>query len=341
MSEQSFLLESPEAIEGIGPERVKKLKDGRIDTIADMFAARAPRVRKLLGNVSPRQVGDWFCAATLMRVEGISPDIAEVLVNEGIRSVSQLGDAGLQTLERAVKAGVDAGKIPSAPSIYKLADLQREAWRARDRGMLAGQVLDDQRAPISGAHVQIGPYDMDTDQSGRYAFHAIPQGEVNIMISVDAHRELKSTRKTVSAGKLTGPVKHKLPPPPATPLSPTTIDEFDGELIVHTARTSHKLEILPLDQFREGTYFLVREFRSDGRARLLSLFKRRVGTTIYIQRALVATDEMPPTPQVGDVLLLTGGRLDKTSLTTLDVARLKREKWEQTRRTSKRRIIRF
>ena len=73
MSEQSFLLESPEAIEGIGPERVKKLKDGRIDTIADMFAARAPRVRKLLGNVSPRQVGDWFCAATLMRVEVSRP----------------------------------------------------------------------------------------------------------------------------------------------------------------------------------------------------------------------------------------------------------------------------
>src|SRR5258707_1128326 len=126
MSEQSFLLKSPEILEGIGPERAQILKDSEIYTIADMFAARAPRVHTLLGNVGARQVGNWFCAAMLLRVEGITPSLAEVLVDAGIRSVSKVADAGLQTLERAIKAGVDAGKIPALPSLYKLADIQRE-----------------------------------------------------------------------------------------------------------------------------------------------------------------------------------------------------------------------
>src|SRR5215471_4579811 len=181
MSEQNFLLKSPDVIEGIGPERVRKLKDAGIETIADMFAARAPRVLRLLGNIGPPQVGNWFCAAALMRVEGVTPDIAEVLVDQGIRTVSKLADVGLQTLENALKTGVDAGKISAAPSIYKLADIQRDAWRAGDRGMVAGRILDDQQAPISGAHVQVGSFEMDTNGAGRYAFDSIPQGQVNIV----------------------------------------------------------------------------------------------------------------------------------------------------------------
>jgi Carboxypeptidase regulatory-like domain/Domain of unknown function (DUF4332) len=342
MSELSFLLSSPEIIQGIGPERARLLKDAAIGAIADMFAARAPRVHKLLGDVSAREVGNWFCAATLLRVEGMTPAIAAVLVDAGLRSVSKVAEAGLQTLERAIKAGVDAGHVPSLPSLYKLADLQQEAWRARDRGMVAGQVQDNARAPIAGAKVKLGPYSTTTDDGGRYAFDGVPEGKFSTVITgAGRPGPLSVAPLTVIAGKLTGPVTHRIPPATPTTFSPPTVDEFDGELIVNTARTSTQLDSLELDKFRDGAYFLTREIRSDGRAQLLSFYKRRIGTTIHIDRVLVAPADLPANTKVGDVLLLSSGHLQQTSLTPSDVAQLKREKWEQTHPATQRRVIKI
>src|SRR4030095_10211664 len=247
------------------------LKDAGVHTIADLFAARAPRIHSLLTGTSAQQVGKWFCAATLFRVEGMTPDFAEVLVEAGIRSVGKLADAGLQTLETAFNSGVSAGRIPSSPSLYQIADLQREAWLVRNRGMVAGLVQDDAQAPIAGAKVKLGSQSATTDDAGRYAFSDIPEGQFNSQIVISGRpNPLGLAKITVSAGKLTGPVKNRIPPAPASIHAPQTFNEFDGELIVNTARTTTQLDTLPLDTFKDGTHFLVREIRSNGKAQLLS-----------------------------------------------------------------------
>jgi hypothetical protein len=235
---------------------------------------------------------------------------------------------------------VTAGQISSAPSIYQIADLQREAWRVRDQGMVVGLVLDDAQAPIAGAKVKLGSHSATTDDAGRFAFSAIPEGRFSSLIAIPGRpNPIGSAKLRVKTGKLTGPVKYRIPP--ATAPAPQTFDEFDGELIVNTARTSTQLDTLALDTFRDGTYFLTREIRSNGHARLLSLYKRRIGTTIYIDRAVVAPADLPANTAVGDMLLFSGGHLEKTTLTKSDVARLKREKRQQAHPTTQRRVIRI
>jgi hypothetical protein len=342
MSEPNFLLKSPDIIQGIGPQRTQALKDAGIHTIADLFAARAPRIHSLLTGTSARQVGKWFCAATLLRVDGMTPDFAEVLVEAGIRSVGKLADTELQTLETAFNSGVTAGRISSSPSLYEMADLQREAWRARDRGMVAGLVQDDAQVPIAGAKIKLGSHSAATDDAGRYAFSDLPEGKINSLIVISGRpNPIGLAKLTVRAGKLTGPVKNRIPQAPTSTQAPKTFDEFDGELIVNTARTSTKLDTIALDAFRDGTYFLTREIRSNGNAALLSLYKRRIETTIYIYRAVVSPADLPANTAVGDVLLFSGGHLQKTTLTTSDVSRLKREKRQQAHPATQRRVIRI
>lgn len=339
MSEPSFLLRSPDVIEGIGLQRRRALENAGIHTIADLFAARAPRVHALLAGTSPRQVGKWFCAATLLRVDGMTPDLAEVLVEAGIRSVGKLADAPLQTVESACDDGVAAGRISAAPSLYELADLQRAAWSVRDHGMLAGRLVDDAQAPIAGAKVRLGSWTETTDAAGRYAFGALPEGVFAASIEIAGRPgPLGLARVTVRAGKLSGPVTSRIPPAPSN-RPPREFNEFDGEVIVNTARTSTHLDTLPLDTFRDGTYFLTREFRSNGSARLLSLYKRRIGTAIYIDRAVVPPADLPANTAVGDVLQYAGGRLQKTTLTTADVEQLKRDERRQAHPTTERRVL--
>ncbi len=335
----TFLLESPATIEGIGPQRAQALAASGIETIADMFGAGAPKVATLLSGASAAQVGQWFCAGALRRVEGVTPDIAEAFVEGGVRSVGQLAEAGLSALEAAVKTARDASKLHQDLSLYQLADLQTKAWRIRGQGMLAGQVLDDAGAPIAGVSVDIGRDETTVDAKGRYAFERVNAGRVSPVLTVPGRSQpLNALPREIRAGKLTGPVRHRLGPAPATPLS-LVRDEMDGDLFVHTARYRNRLVMLPLTDFRDGTYLLIREIKASGETRLLSLYKKRQDEVTLIQRASVQRGDLPAGAGVGAVVQLQSGRLAATSLTAAAVADLKWQKWLATHPSRSRTVI--
>jgi len=336
----SFLLEPPEQIEGIGPTRAASLAAGGITTIAEMLAERPPKVLSLLGNVSARQVGDWYCAAVLRRVDGVTPNMAEALVEAGVRTVSSLAEAGLRTVERAVDSARDAGRMTESPSVYELAGLQREAWRVRERGMLTGFVLDAEGRPVEDAVVEVGRYDFDLDDKGRYAFDKLPAGDHEVTITLpDRVRPLLFGRRAIVPGKLVGPVIHRISPSPTEPLPPLRLDELDGHLLTPTASYQPKLVTAPLSEFRDGTHFLVRETSDDSRVKLLSLYRKRRDEVTLIERAKVSKDDVPVNTKVGDVLLLDSGALAKTDMTPAKVATLKRKRWLETRPTRVRHVF--
>jgi len=322
----TFLLQSPEVIEGIGPARAEDLAEAGIHTIADMFAARVQRVHELCANTSPEQVASWFCAAMLLRADGVTANFSEAFVNAGIRSIPQLAEAGLQTVERAAKRAVEKRQMAEMPSLYKLAALQREAWRARTRGMIAGRVLDPDGNPIAGVEIEVGRYDVVTDDLGRYAFDAIPEGETNIRFTIPGHWPYTSAALTITAGKMAGPLVHRLRAVPDTPID-IELDEMDGDLIVHTEPMRNRLRIKPLAEFRDGAHFLVRKIRDNGSARLLNLFKRRSRMEVIIERADVDAGDLPANTQVANILILESGALRSTDMTAAEVGELKHQLW--------------
>jgi hypothetical protein len=335
-----FLLDSPDTIEGVGSARMAAMESAGIDTIADMFVAGAHKIHKICDGAGARQVGDWFCAAAIRQVKGITPDLAEAFVNKGVRSVRQLADAGLKTLEDAVEEAVGNHQMSAAPSVYKLAELQREAWKVRDCGMLAGKVLDASGEPIAGAIVDVGRYEMETGADGRYAFDRLSEGEVDIQIYLPgSERPMKGRSKPIAGGKLTAPVVHAFSDPPDDAFSVPVLHEMDGHRIVHTTNTISRMVYLPLDQFRSGTYFLVREISSGGTARLLSLYKVRKDRFIIIERAKVDAADLPPGSTVGSVLSYENGMLASTQHTPSDIAAMKTAKWRASLETTTRHII--
>src|SRR5687768_1096861 len=104
----SFLISSPEAIEGIGRSRTEALADAGIETIAEMLAAGPSRFHRLFPKLSAPEVGKLFCAGVLLRIDGMTPDLAEAFVAADIRSVPGVAEAGLKTLEKACAAAVKA-----------------------------------------------------------------------------------------------------------------------------------------------------------------------------------------------------------------------------------------
>jgi hypothetical protein len=335
----NFLLESPSVIEGIGPQHTKALAGAGVETIADLFAARARKVARLLPGLSHAQVGALFCAATLLRVEGVTPDLAEAFVAAGIRSVASLADAGLQTLENAARTARAANRLHEDFSLYRLSELQRNAWRTRDAGMLAGRVLDKTGQPIDGAVISIGRQKMTTDTTGRYAFDRVPAGRVDTEIQLPGRaRALHLAPRQIEAARLLGPIVHTVGDPPAQPLAVVALDELDGVLIAPSAHTDSREVTLPLGEFRQGTHFLLREI-SGNTARLLSLYKKRRDDVILIDRLQVPTSELPAGAKTGDVLILDSGKLVATGLTPAAVGSAKWDTWRQTTETRTRRVL--
>ena len=125
-------------IEGIGPEYAARLKAQQVESLYQLFFVKPVSLRRIDKTLPLARLRAWRSAAWLLTIDNVSPDIAECLVAEGVDTVGKLAKAGLQSLERAIKEGVETGKIADPPSIYKLAEIQRMALTRADASVVAG-----------------------------------------------------------------------------------------------------------------------------------------------------------------------------------------------------------
>ena len=90
------------AIEGIGPSYASRLNAQGIITIPQLVAVDANHVGNLIG-ATPELVKQWQAMAALLRLKGVGPQSAEVLVAAGILSVQQLAAESAENVSRKVK----------------------------------------------------------------------------------------------------------------------------------------------------------------------------------------------------------------------------------------------
>jgi hypothetical protein len=345
---RSFLLDPPEVLVGLGPDRAGQLAAAGITRIALLFE-RGPRAaHRAMPGTTAAQVGQWFCAAMLLRTVGVTPALAAALVAGGIRSVAALGEAELQGLEQLAAAARGAGALAEPPPVYELSAMQRSAARAALTGMLAGRVLGRPPAgsaaapaPIADATVSIAGESTETGEDGWFALNRVPPGRARLSVELPDRRERFRGRPIdISAGKF-GRLALITVPSEARPLVGRAERESEGFLVINHPGFVHRLVERPLADFPVGTCFLVREIPATGRARLLSFDKVRHGTTIFIERARAPVSALPDPTAAGAVVRWNGQALEATALTRADVHRERLERWAAGHPIARRRRIPF
>ncbi len=96
------------AIEGIGPKYASRLNAVGIITIPQLAQADPDEVANQL-DVMPDLVREWQAMADLIRVKGVGPQSAEVLVRAGVKSVAQLATLSPEEVSQKVKE-TEAGR---------------------------------------------------------------------------------------------------------------------------------------------------------------------------------------------------------------------------------------
>lgn len=97
-------------IEGIGTKYAARLNAMGIISIPQLMRADANRVATNI-QVEPDMVREWQDMGQLMRLKGVGPQSAEVLVRSGIRSVDQLAATSPETVSAKVKEAESGRKV--------------------------------------------------------------------------------------------------------------------------------------------------------------------------------------------------------------------------------------
>ena len=100
-------------VEGIGPVYASRLNHIGIITTDQLLAANpahvAPRIE-----ATPELVTEWQDMARLMRLKGIGPQTAELLVRSGVRTPKELAGQSAERLSRLCNETLDSKKVKIA-----------------------------------------------------------------------------------------------------------------------------------------------------------------------------------------------------------------------------------
>jgi predicted flap endonuclease-1-like 5' DNA nuclease len=111
------------AIEGIGPAYATRLNAHGVITIPQLIAVDADKVGNAIG-ATPELVKEWQAMAALLRLKGVGPQYAEVLVRAGITSVKQLAaetpesvSQKIRDVEKGRKSRIQGGEVTPAVAL--------------------------------------------------------------------------------------------------------------------------------------------------------------------------------------------------------------------------------
>jgi hypothetical protein len=323
MSTSAFR-QPPSVIEGSGDAYASALSTAGVTTLAEMLRLTRARIERLVPTVPAREINRWFASAWLLRVDEVDPNIAEAFVAAGITSVNELADAGLQTLERAMSRAMEEHKLGSAPSVYKLAEMQRSAARLRSTGSVYGTATNLKTGePLAGVLVSSSHCRTETGADGYFELHGVDAGRAHVNIT-PPFRGRSTYRFIMKTDVLYGPLTLKITEQSARkPAEP--VREVDGAFVGPGRATTVKFLTRTLEEMPDNTYFRVREINDSGGARLLHLYRPRVGREIQADVVNVGTSNLPPGTKLGHVLHYQDGRFQLTTLTLRDIATRKLE----------------
>ncbi len=315
------LRQSPEYLEGIGRTSAAALEAKGIRTLIDMLHAGPRAVHHALPRASVKQVRHWFFAAHLLQVPGVTPDLAEMLVDNGIFTFEALAGAALQRLEKAAAAAKKARRLKARPSLYALAAVQRAAGRLRGTGVISGRVLSRRTGrPIKDAVVMSAGQKDVTDRRGAFVLARLPEGRVRLRIEAPGRFPVSATAQvhareyhraiTVRLADASDDARQARAP----------IAERDGKAITSARGRAVKLVVRSLAEMPDDTYLCVRRVTSTGAVRLMHLYRTSTAREIRADVVDVAASVLPPGTKPAAVLHYKDGALARTGLTRRDVA---------------------
>lgn len=306
-------------VEGIGTKYEGALNAARVSTLRDLLTIQPERLHRRHPKLPLKSLRDWRSAAWLMSVDGMTPNIAECLVAAGINRISDLAEAGLQTLERALADGEKLDKINDPPSLYKLAELQRAAAKGSAGTLITGFVKDGESGKfLEGASVRAGRHATRVEPDGSFLIQGVEPGRTVLVVDADGYRPFRLPIAT-KAGRVCGPITFQIGKL-EIPRSTEPLREHSGAQLQIRGDSRSRLKDIALADLPEDTWLRYQKDYKDGQVKLLHIHRTRVGRDVFTERVKLPGSEVPKEASLGSMLHWKDGALHASDKTMKEVS---------------------
>lgn len=306
-------------IEGIGTKYERTLAKAGVITLRDLLSIQPDPLHQFYPVLPLQSLREWRAAAWLLTLDDMTPDLAECLIEAGITSIPQLADAGLQTLERAVTTGEEQHKIKNPPSVYKLAELQRDAAKRSSNTLVTGFLKDATDGQIiEAATVRAGNRRTQVSPDGSFLIAGLDAGSALLVIEADGYPTLR-VRVTTQSDRVTGPISFTLRKLDGVP-EPTPLSEHQGAELQITGDSRIRRKTIALDALPDDTWLHYHADYAEGQAKLVHMHRTRIGRDVVSERVKLERSDLPKGAQVGAMLHWKDGALHVSDKTMKDVA---------------------
>lgn len=152
------------------PEWEAGLRALGFHTSADLLRANRRALVAALPTLTLPQLRQWQAYAQLLEIEGVAPEVCDVLANAGIGSLDELASRKLSQLQ-AIVAGAGLAMTDDG-----LTAILQDAVRLKSLGVLNVNVADADGNPLAGAKASCEGQQGTSDARGRLRFVRVRLG---------------------------------------------------------------------------------------------------------------------------------------------------------------------
>ncbi|MBN4055641.1 DUF4332 domain-containing protein [bacterium AH-315-K03] len=310
----TYFSQTVSVIEGIGEYYSEELNSLGIISLQDLLSINPAIVHKKNTHIPLALLEKFKMMTWLLMVDGINPDIAQCLVDEGIESINELADKSLRTLCKVMTQGEIKNKMNDIPDHFSLSTIQHNAEKLRSTGIAIGSCLSklDQQSIIADGSILVtkdGKFVTRAaiDDEGHFFIKGLKNGLYILHPEFDDYFS-HSFPVYLRSGRVSGPHLLFLDQQIEENEYPE-LREIDGAQIQITSHSKVRLRKIELSQLPNNTYLNVQKIYNNGDVKLVHHFRTRQGAIVYIDIVTLDNTELPNNTQRNTLLHYNNGQI--------------------------------
>ena len=318
-------------IEGIGPVHTEALAAIRVVHVFDLLRCSVAQLHAAVkARASDDQVRSWQCMASLLQVEGMTAQWAEVLCRGGMGTINELASQDLESLQAIVQRAVDNHQLRDLPTANQLAAMIRDAAIICCSGTLTLTLRDRAGNPVSGAKARIGVHSAQSDAHGRVRLTRLPMGVgLPLLVEHENFAVLAVSNPPICAdNQALGVHVFTLPEAGEADVEePMPLSEYKGDTLPLGTGKPIRVALASQKEIREADLLCVSSFyKTIADVKLVSLLKDYVLGEVIVHAYRVPGAAFAVPPKLGDTYVYRAGHFIPRKHTVDSINRYKRRR---------------
>ena len=249
-------------IQGIGPQTEAVLSTHNIYTLLDFIAEPVSNLEEKLDELaSEKEIKQWHLMALFMQIDAVKGQFAEALVEEGIKSISEIAFMSVEDLQNLFENATNARMIPKIPEEETIFEMIREATILTFSQTYLGRLTDEEGLAVENAKVKVYYQSTTTNANGYFRLFGLVSPEDKMLVwTENRHYQFEGYPISRYADNIE---VETLVLNSESEIAQVHLSEYAGDKLPPTGSYPILTDTQKVEKLRKGDIFLVRSIKPE------------------------------------------------------------------------------